>query len=87
MDQGHHLDSDNPDESDRVGLFTITLVFTDTTEAHYQVICLGVGPAFEEAERHFMAVHGDDSVELDHLLMTNHEGITIARWEGVGASA
>ena len=71
---------------DTVGLFTITLVFTDDTTAEYQVICLGLDGVFEEADRHFLATHADDTVELSHLIITNREGVMVARWEGVAVS-
>jgi hypothetical protein len=70
---------------EHVGLFTITLVFSDETTANYQVICLGLDGVFEEADKHFLATHADDSVELSHLIITNQDGVVVARWEGVGA--
>ena len=68
---------------EHVALHTITLVFTDDTEADYQVISLGLEPVYEEAERHFLAVHHQDDVPLSHLVITNQDGLAIARWEGV----
>ena len=68
---------------EHVGLYTITLVFTDDSTAEYQVICLGLDGVFEEADKHFLATHADDSVELSHLIITNQEGVVVARWEGV----
>ena len=68
-----------------VGLYTITLVFNDETTVDYQVICLGLNGVFEEADRHYLSTHADDTVELSHLVITNQEGVVVARWEGVGA--
>ena len=68
---------------EHVGLYTITLVFTDDTTADYQVVCLGLDGVFEEADRHFLATHADDNVQLSHLTITNQEGMVVARWEGV----
>ena len=70
---------------DTVGLYTITLVFSDETTIDYQVICLGLDGVFEEADKHFLATHADDTVELSHLVITNQEGVVIARWAGVAA--
>ena len=71
------------DALEHVALHTITLVFTDETEADYQVISLGLESVYEEAEKHFLAVHHQDDVKLSHLLITNQDGLAIARWEGV----
>jgi hypothetical protein len=71
---------------ERVGLHTITLVFSDQTTACYQVVCLGLDGVFEEADKHFLATHADDTVELSHLLITNQDGVVISRWEGVTVS-
>ena len=72
---------------EHVGLYTITLVFTDDTTADYQVVCLGLDGVFEEADRHFLATHADDNVQLSHLIITNQEGVVVARWEGVGVAS
>ena len=71
---------------DTVGLYTITLFFTDHTAVDYHVICLGLDGVFEEADRHFLATHADDTVELSHLVITNTDGVVVARWEGVTAT-
>jgi hypothetical protein len=71
---------------EHVGLYTITLVFTDDTSIDYYVVCWGLDGVFEEADRHFLATHADDHVELSHLVITNQEGVVIARWEGVRAA-
>jgi hypothetical protein len=71
---------------DHVGLYTITLVFTDLSRMDYQVICLGLDGVYEQADAHFLATHADDSVELSHLIITNQDGVVIARWEGVAVS-
>ncbi len=70
---------------ENLGLYTITLVFNDETTADCQVICLGLDGVFEQADRHFLATHADNTVELSHLIITNQEGVVVARWEGVGA--
>ena len=75
------------DALEHVSLHTITLVFTDNTTIDYQVISIGLESVYEEAENHFLAVHHLDDVELSHLLITNQEGIVIARWEGVSPRA
>ena len=74
------------DALEHVALHTITLVFTDDTEADYQVISLGLETVYEEAEKHFLAVHHQDDVRLSHLVITNQEGLVIARWEGVSTA-
>ena len=75
------------DALEHVALYTITLVFADDTRIDYQVICWGLEGVFDEADQHFLATHAYPTVELSHLVISNQEGVVIARWEGVPTGA
>jgi hypothetical protein len=71
---------------EHVGPFTITLVFTDGSSSDGHVICVGLDGVFEMANKHVLARHADQTLELSHPEITNQEGVVVARWEGVTVS-
>jgi hypothetical protein len=71
----------------RLTLHTISLVFTDGSDTSHQVLSLDMGPVFDEAERYFMDVHTHPHARLSHLIITNPDGLEIARWAGVNTSS
>ncbi len=75
------------DPVDRAAIYTIELVFTDDTVSEHQVLCLGLDPVYEEAEKNFMATHNHPDVTLSHLIIRNHDSVIMARWEGISVSS